>query len=217
VAFGDSFTYGHELSDCPTNDYPTHSNLTYAALVAKQLGMDYQCHAVGASANNAISRKIIEQIDTINQNDLVLVMWTFPIRKEFLLEGDMGYRSLSPSDDFEFALTYYRYLDTNPIYLINETLKEIYLVQTLLEAQGIKYIFMTADTGTDIAITEKNQQVHGILVNMITDKNWFSLENNSGFYDWSRKLLRLTFTEHPPDAAHHALAQKLLKKINETS
>ena len=76
---------------------------------------------------------------------------------------------------------------------------------------------MTADTGTDIAITEKNQQVHGILVNMITDKNWFSLENNSGFYDWSRKLLRLTFTEHPPDAAHHALAQKLLKKINETS
>ncbi len=62
ISFGDSYTFGYELSDCPTNVEPNHSHLTYSALVAKHLGYDYKCLAMGYYANNAICRTIIENI-----------------------------------------------------------------------------------------------------------------------------------------------------------
>ena len=215
IAFGDSFTYGHELSDCPTNDYYKHSNLTYAALVAQHLGYEYVCQAVGEYANNAISRRIIELLDSIDTKDLVLAMWTFPIRREFLLEGNMGRCSITPADKSNFALNYYRYLDTNSSYLITETLKEIYIAQTLLESKGIRYIFLTTDTGLCQALVEKNTSTHGNLISTINTNSWLLLENNLGFDDWARQGLKLNFRGHPPDVAHKELSYKIIEKINE--
>ena len=110
-AFGDSYTFGYELSDCPTNVEPNHSHLTYSALVAKHLGYDYKCLAMGYYANNAICRTIIENINNIKQDDLVLVMWTFPIRREFML--DNGLTTIGREDEHEFAKHYIKYCDLN--------------------------------------------------------------------------------------------------------
>lgn len=100
-AFGDSYTFGHELSDCPTNLENAPSQLTYAALIAKELGYDYECKALGYYANNAIARTVIENIDHINKDDLVLVMWTFPIRREFMLE--QGLVTIGREDDHDWS------------------------------------------------------------------------------------------------------------------
>lgn len=213
IAFGDSFTYGHELSDCPTNNYPTHSNLTYAALTAKHFSKDYQCRAVGTSANNAISRHVIESITSIDHDDLVLVMWSFPIRRE-LLSGT-EYCSLTPGDLYDFSKQYFQYLNTDPVYLIKESLKEIYIAQTLFEQKSINYIFMSADTGLSLALQSKNIKF-GNLLPMINLDHWLFLENNWGFNDWAKKELKLNFgNKHPPDFAHQALFNKILKRCNQ--
>ena len=89
-AFGDSFTYGHELSDCPANTHPSHSKLTYAALFAKYMQLDYKCHAIGFSANNQILRQIKQA--EIQPDDSCIVMWSFPVRYALMLEE--GYYTL---------------------------------------------------------------------------------------------------------------------------
>ena len=215
IAFGDSFTYGHELSDCPTNNYPTHSKLSYAALTAAHLSREYDCKAVGAYANNAISRRILDSLDTIDNTDLVLVMWTYPIRREFLLQGDLGFRNITPQDNFEFAKTYFRYLDCNPAYLISESLKEIYIAQSVLNAKSINYVFISTDTGLSTAVQTKDLS-YGKLCSEINSNRWLFLENNLGFADWAKDELKLVFgNRHPPDIAHKVLFNKLIEKINE--
>jgi hypothetical protein len=213
-AFGDSFTFGHELSDCPTNKEINHSNLTYAALIATKLNREYCCYAVGASANNAMTRRLIENINNIDSEDLVLIMWTFPYRKEFLLDGELGFKSVISSDSYEFAKNYFKYIDANVQWHITETLKEIYIAQTLLKEKNIKHIFLSATTDIAQAIISNNLSYSNLLPH-INLTNWLFFENDLGFKDWAKQILKLNFAAHPPDYAHKVLCEKILAKIND--
>jgi hypothetical protein len=210
-AFGDSFTYGHELSDCPTNDYPTPSNLSYGALVAKAASAEYHCHAMGSYANNAIARRILEALPVLNQHDMVLVMWTFTTRRELLLQG-AGYRSLNPNGIMPLEKEYFKCIDVNPIYHINESLKEIYIAQQLLSKAEVPYIFMSSVT--DLAQAVQQRAVPWS--NYIDTDTWMFLNNCLGFNDWAKTTLGLKFGQrHPPDMAHQELAKRILDKIYE--
>ena len=71
----DSFTYGYELSDCPTNIHPTPSMLTYSALNCKpRIGL--HCLAQGYASNNGILRQI--KLADVEFEDTCVVMWTYP-------------------------------------------------------------------------------------------------------------------------------------------
>ena len=213
-AFGDSVTFGHELSDCPTNNEINYSNLTYAALIATKLDNEYCCYAVGAYANNAMTRRLIENINNIDSGDLVLIMWTFPYRKEFLLDGELGFRSVNINDTYEFAKSYFKYVDTNSQWHLQETLKEIYIAQTLLQEKNIKYVFLSATTDIVQAL-KSNNTVYNNLSSQIVQKNWLFFENDLGFKDWAKQILKLNFAAHPPDYAHKVLCEKILAKIND--
>jgi hypothetical protein len=210
-AFGDSFTYGHELSDCPPNTYPTPSNLSYGALVANELSAEYHCYAIGSYANNAISRRIIEALPILTQNDIALVMWTFTIRHELLLEGDAGWRSLAPLGTMPIEKEYFKYIDIAPHYHIGKTLKEIYISQQLLTAASIPHIFMSSVTD----LSQEIQSQENILSTKLNLDKWIFLDNDLGFVDWSRNILNIHFGGHPPDTAHQALAKKILDKIHD--
>jgi len=135
-AFGDSFTYGHELSDCPTNTYPKHSMLTYSALSAKHLGLKYQCHAVGYSSNNGILRQI--KLANIHKTDTVMVMWTFAIRFAFMFVGDRGWSTIEQDEDS----WYWKNVDQDPEECLERSLDSILAAQTILDSTGVRYIFL---------------------------------------------------------------------------
>jgi hypothetical protein len=205
IAFGDSFTYGYDLSDCNGTQ---HSNLTYSALTAGALNIDYRCHATGSFANNAITRTIIEA--DLHPSDIVLVMWTYPIRREFLL-NDLGYISVNPLHDHGFTKHYYKHLDTDNIgYLINESLKEIYIAQQILKEKQISYVFLSAVTDLSHYLTAQDCK----LARGIDLSSWLFLDNNLGFMPWSKSVLNLQFVGHPPDAAHRELSSRILAKLN---
>ena len=82
----DSFTYGYELSDCPTNTHPTPSMLTYSALTANSR-LDYSSPAQGYASNNGILRQI--KLADVEFEDTCVVMWTYPGRYAFMFAGDL--------------------------------------------------------------------------------------------------------------------------------
>lgn len=92
ISGGDSFTYGSELSDC-TNEQ--HSNSTWSALLAHQLGMNYACVALPGASNNSISRRVMRACENMladGQDIAVAVMWSFANRTEFRFNKDTGER-----------------------------------------------------------------------------------------------------------------------------
>jgi len=205
-AFGDSYTFGHELSDCPTNIEPDHSHRTYSALVAKELNYNYNCKAQGHYANNSICRTIIENINDIKQDDLVLVMWTFLMRREFLLE-DTGPQTIVQEDDHEFAKHYLKYVDLNDGYMFDLTLKDIYTAQTLL--QNHNYLFL--NTVTELSQKLINPDKHFPLAERINLDRWMMLDG-LGFHEWSEQQLNTRYAGHPTDQAHELLARKILER-----
>jgi len=135
-AFGDSFTYGYDLSDCDANGLPTHSSLTYSALSAKNLGLDYKCHAIGGSSNNGILRQI--KLTNIKQEDTCLIMWSFSVRYAFMLvEGwaTLGYDI--PNHDWWWDM-----VDQHPEQCLDRSLDSILAAQTILESIGCNYTFL---------------------------------------------------------------------------
>lgn len=80
LAGGDSFTFGSELSDDVNGSRP--SQLTYAGLLSKKIGMDYKCVAVPGQGNSGIARNVFMNLD---QDMSVIVMWTFTSRYEWAM------------------------------------------------------------------------------------------------------------------------------------
>ena len=205
-AFGDSYTFGHELSDSPTNVEPPHSHLTYSALVAKHLGYDYKCLATGYYANNAICRTIIENINNIKQDDLVLVMWTFPIRREFML--DNGLVTIGREDDHEFAKHYIKYCDLDDGTMFNLTLKDIYTAQALL--QNHNYLFLNTVTEISQKLINRDEWSSPLEERINLDR-WIILDDGLGFHEWSEQQLGVKYNGNPLEPAHQLLAEKIIE------
>ena len=135
-AFGDSFTYGYDLSDCDADGLPTHSSLTYSALSAKNLGLDYKCHAIGGSSNNGILRQI--KLANIHKEDTCLVMWSFSVRFAFMFNGEKGWRTIEKNEDH----WWWDNVDQEPQQCLDRSLDSILAAQTILESIGCNYTFL---------------------------------------------------------------------------
>ena len=192
-AFGDSFTYGNELSDCDANGQPTYSSLTYSALYAKHLGLGYHCHAAGYSANNGILRQI--KLANINKEDTCLVMWSFSIRFAFMF-ADTGWRTLDQTE----ARWWWDMVDQTPKQCLDRSLDSILAAQTILESIGCNYIFLCNNIELQDEIQYNSKWV---------DKSkWLFLPKDHEMInaDW-----------HPTDDVHSDVFNRLKDRINVTN
>lgn len=154
-AFGDSFTYGYELSDCPTNDdSKKHSMLTYSALFSKHYNMKYKCHAIGGSANNGILRQI--KLANIKEEDTCLVMWSYPIRYGIMLNE--GWYTLD-TEHKEYRW-WWDNVDQDPEQCFDRTQDSILSAQAILDKIGCKYIFLFNNIELQNKIQYNNRYVH---------------------------------------------------------
>ena len=102
VAGGCSFIFGAELAD---QHMGISSRSTYPALIAKDAGAEYICAARSGNANNAISRMVMNQCQSLaGQEIFVIVQWTFSCRFEFLFNYKIGkdyWYSVNPWDNHD--------------------------------------------------------------------------------------------------------------------
>ena len=91
ASFGCSFVWGTELPDCTDQ---RASLLSWPALIAQHLSMDYRCHAQGGRGNVWIADQLMAHASSA---DFLVVNWTFLDRVD--LRSDQGlWHTLRPGD-----------------------------------------------------------------------------------------------------------------------
>jgi hypothetical protein len=96
LAGGDSFTYGSELKDGVSTFDPNGtkpacaivSQSTFPAILARDLGMQYECVAYPGFSNSAIRRTTMNACEKLQDIGFVIVTWSFPGRYEFRFNYD---------------------------------------------------------------------------------------------------------------------------------
>jgi hypothetical protein len=76
--FGQSMStpYGVEIEQC------------WAHLISKHLNIDYENFSQGGADNFYIYHSFLENLDSINSDDLVIIGWSHPSRKTFVFDAE---------------------------------------------------------------------------------------------------------------------------------
>ena len=245
IAFGDSFTWGTDLSDMypipkeplkykilesevntdriydDNGDVlwglswkPDYSNNTWPSLLAGDLSMEYNCYASPGASNHTIYRSILDNLQSINKNDLIVINWTWIDRWDSLDINDNKWITLRPSDnisDSHLHKFYFKYIQSE---LSNklESLKNITSIINILENLGINFLM----TCLDILILDKQYHAPNYIQELqnITSPNilWF---DGDGFYNWSKtNNFPVGETCHPLEDAH-INAFKYIKEMHD--
>lgn len=218
-AFGDSFLFGSDLSDIQDHDsknwfFP--SQLTYTALLAKQLELQYYCTALPAQGNKVIADDVIRAVAQQKNSMLYIINWTWIDRFEYLgrarVSNDVGWESTLPNNSEEKSQFYYRNFYTD----IDAKLSNLILINTVLDVlltEKCKFIMtymdhLLFDTKFDCTVSIKHLQ------NKI--KPYMKSFDNLNFLDWSKKHnFAISENWHPLEHAHQAAAEYLLPTVKD--
>ena len=219
-SFGCSFIFGNELSDDAVNAaYAVPSQLTYPALLAKKLNIDYQCHARPGSGNLRIAERILTQaaIQPVDQCDQLffIINWSYIDRFDYVdpnCEKNDVWQSITPSEQTKPAEAYYRYLHSE----LRDKLTSLLYIKSVIDCLTSKKIkfYMTY---MDHLILDRQwhcpPSVHDL---QHTVKPHLNLWAGLNFLEWSRAQgFDISDQSHPLDQAHSAAADYLLAKVQQ--
>lgn len=109
-SFGCSFIFGNELSDDGYGQAKaTPSQLTWPALLAKDLGYQYECWAKPGSGNLQILSRLLDSL-AAPEPSLYVVGWTWIDRFDYCAARNNQWQTLTPMDETEEAKFYYQQL-----------------------------------------------------------------------------------------------------------
>lgn len=213
ISFGDSFTFGSDLSDAVVGPYVEYgySYKTWPALLAKYYELDYHSYAVGGSSNAGITRRLLDRLSagSLLSSDLVIVNWTWIDRYEFYNRNTCNYETVRPTgtEDSVYHNFYFKHIYSDK-WNRWESLKNITLVYHLLKEQNINFIFTCLDKLLIDDAFSPDQMHTSMLVTGLRDTIvWFE---SLGFYDWAVSCgFPLGDTGHPLEQAHQTAFEYL--------
>jgi hypothetical protein len=212
LAAGCSFIFGNELAD---QSKAEASNSTFPALLAHDLGLNYQCVAVPGSGSDSHVRQVIEHFD--QDTELVVVAWSYAGRFEFNFD-EVGWQeilhvSYKPPHLKKIIEPFSRqfYSQLTGHYKWYHYVKDILFLQQWLTAKGVPYLFCGMDPDFDKkAIKDSMFQT---LCADINFDNWFfwkiGKQKNFGFRKWTLEMQKTDARyaigmqdHHPLEHAH---------------
>ena len=246
VAFGDSFTWGSELSDCIdswhtsmkdnkslhrhehkitllnkcgpyaevdhehklTTYLKCYSKHTWTALLANMLGNTYICYASPGASNQTISRKLMQFLPFINNDDYVIINWTYIDRWEFVdiekLPIDSQWKNITPTSNInsKFEKFYFNFIQ-NELWNKWNSLKEIMLAINILKAKNIQFLMTCNDT---LLLDQKCHAPSYVKNTQNEIKDHIIWFEGMGFNEWVSKynFPRGKDNNHPLEEAHIA-------------
>jgi len=213
IAFGDSFTYGHGLSDChiPIKKVafltteknwagPVPSKFAWPQVLGDMMGLEVVNKSAPGNSNIQILRDILS-FENFLPSDLVIIGWTYPVRdcvfKKNFLGKDISFR-ISPWYDDKSFLKKWLVVHSDYDLAIRAGLY-VHHAESFLKTKGIKqYHFCShqelLDVMPEFTLVPENFIDEKILPRL--DK---ALDNS-----------------HPGPGSHRQAAEKLYEIINGT-
>jgi hypothetical protein len=197
--FGDSFLFGSDLSD--RLDKPDrggyHSLLTWPALIAHDLNLDYECWAEGGRGNQAIAFKIFRHATIHSLN---IINWTWIDRYDHHFEWYGWPETIRPIGD-KLADFYYKELHQE----FDDKIRNLSIILSAiayLEDNDMPYIM----TYMDKLMLDNSRGIENLRTSV--RKKLKTFPNDQTFLEWSRAN---GYPEsegwHPLEQAHEAAAE----------
>ena len=210
-AFGDSFFYGSDLKDCPPDSLVDPSQLTWPALIAKELDLEYKCYARPGVGNGWIAQQIImyAKPDCLN-----IINWTWTDRWDYYNIINNQWQTARPTgtEDDAYANIWYKYFQSE---LMDkwQDLNTVYSTISYLKQHNIPYVFHIMDELL-LDLTHHAPPYVTKLQDDIRDElQRFPFETT--FLSWSRMNdFEISENLHPLEEAHKAAAELWLKEYD---
>jgi hypothetical protein len=229
LACGDSFTFGSECLE-PTNRWSTQ--------LSNRLGMEEVNLALPGGSNSRCVRVIVGHCLTNSNPDLIVMLWTFPGRQEYMLNYEIsGSRWHEPAavgkwpftvplnahdeerrdnelfQEFVTSLYKHSHSEDYDAYLMY---KEMQHLQNFCKVKNINYVPIF--TYNQLWLTHRGipyYMKYPWLSYMSADLDSFLNFNDQGYIDWCRDM-KFAFGQygHPTDDANIAAAQYLYENID---
>ena len=210
-SFGCSFIYGSELSDIELESSIDPSQSTWPALIANQLGLNYNCYATPGQGNFKIYCDILAN-SYRNDQSIHVINWTWIDRFDFVNSVE-HWQSLRPAETSSLEKFYYRNFHSQLCDMINSA---TYIVSAAehLTSLNCPYIMTFMDYNL---LTSINSNWHDPrYLEVLQDKLRTILVDFDGknFLDWSRdNNFAISDSWHPLEQAHCAAAEYWLPAV----
>jgi hypothetical protein len=210
-SFGCSFIYGSELPGESFDEPGSPSILSWPAVIAENLELNYECFASLGAGNFKIYCDILAN-SYQNDQSLYLINWTWIDRFDYVNQNEQ-WNTLRPAEDSQLEHFYYKNLHSQLCDMINSA---SYIVSAAehLASLNCKFIMTYMDYNLlmpvnplwqDPRYLEVLQKKLGKLLVNFDDKN---------FLDWSRdNNFAISKSWHPLEQAHSAAADYWLPAV----
>lgn len=190
LSIGDSFTYGTDLKDCDGVGVENYSRLTWPALVAQQLNLNYISASSGGIGNREIAHRVFGCADI---STMVIINWSWIDRFDYqngntILPGHNG-----TNEKFWFANLQNDFDDKV------RSLMYVNAVHGYLKSNNIPFISTIMDHLMFDESYHSNQGISKMISNVKKDITYFP--DNLSFLEWSRA------NNYPESASWHPLEQ----------
>lgn len=196
--FGDSFLFGSDLSD--SDNKTVYSKLTWPALIAKNLRLEYRDFSIGGQGNTSIASRILHNA---NENSLNIINWTWIDRFDYNMEN-VWPATVRPDGNNNSEL-FYKHFHTE----FDDKLRSLMIIYSTISYLR-EYQIPFICTYMDKLLFDKekyNLSIVSKLQNLIR-KELRTFPNGQTFLEWSRAN---GYPEsdlwHPLELAHEKAAE----------
>jgi len=215
-SFGCSFIFGTDLQDDGRDrPYPTVSQYTWPALLARHLGYDYECRARPGAGNLQIWENIGNEI-AVGERCLYVIGWTWIDRFDYIREdapywwGPTRWQTIMPIHQDSITSAYYRDLHSEHL----DKMKSLIYIQSavdLLLAADIPFVMTVMD---DLLLDQRWNVSSGMLPIQNRIRSYVSTFDGKNLLDFSRdRDHAISDTSHPLESAHEDAAQWIIKDL----
>lgn len=208
-SFGCSLIFGSDLADDGAGTrFPSASQLTWPAHIARRLEMEYFCYARPGSGNLQIMEQVLNQA-AINEPAMFVIGWSWIDRFDYYDGNWDGKRSLSPwktimpIDTDDLAKTYYRDLHSE----YRDKLVSLTCIKTVIDTLRQKNIPFVMTYMDRLLFDDRWHITLGVKDLQTYVEPYMTLFEDRTFIEWSRhNQFQISTTMHPLEPAHEAAA-----------